>query len=260
MLIKKSKKFILSFLIVFFIFLIPTLSSYGKEDKRLARKFKDYNLIMISINNIGVEHTSLYGYKRKTTPNLDKWSRNALVFEDVFSQASWTLPVATSIFTSLYPYTHKVMDHYHGNLLDKNVKTLPEILRDNNYKTAAFTGGLDYKNFFGHMKGFEITENNNNFSGFKITLTQAKEWLTKSSDKKFFLFIHGYDAHPPFEPPKQFEGIFSNPKGKNITIDHRFTLRGYRNSEKEYVAYYLMLDNPSQANIKPPEKKEVILT
>ncbi len=259
MFIRKYQKLVLPYITAIFI-LLPFSLLFGTQDRWLSAKYEGYNLIMISINNIGTEHMSLYGYKKKTTPNLDRWSEGALVFEDTFSPSSWTLPVATSVFTSLYPYTHKVMDRYHGNSLDKQIKTLPELLRDSNYTTAAFTGGLDYKSIFGHMQGFEVTDNNANFSKFQVTLPQAKKWLAKNSDKKFFLFIHGYDAHPPFEPPKQFAGRFSSPQGKKITIDHRFTLRGFKNSKDEYVAYYLKHDNPSRAQMKLPEKIEVKLT
>lgn len=249
---------VISFLAV--LCLLPLSKLSANQNVWLSKKYKGYNIIMISINNIGTEHMSLYGYKRKTTPNLDKWSEGALVFEGAFSPSSWTLPVATAIFTSLYPYSHKVMDRYHGNLLDKDIKTLPQALRDFGYKTAAFTGGLDYKNIFGHMQGFEVMDNNDNFSKFEVTLPEAKKWLAENSGKKFFLFIHGYDAHSPFEPPKQFEGKFSNPKDKKITIDHRFTLRGFRNSEQEYTAYYLKHDDPVRAKMRLPQEKEVKLT
>src|SRR3989338_4854813 len=62
-------------------------------------KCKDCNLIMISLSNVSAKHMSLYGYERLTTPNLDKWAENAFVFNNAFTQSSWTLPVATSLFT-----------------------------------------------------------------------------------------------------------------------------------------------------------------
>lgn len=210
------------------------------SNKELVKgQYKDYNLIMVSLGNIGTKHMSLYGYKRKTTPNLDKWAHNAIIFENVFSCASWTLPVATSIFSSLYPYTHKILNRDIQNTLNKDIKTLPEILRENNYKTAAFTGGLDYYKGFGHMRGFEDTVDNPNFTGFDVTLTQAKDWLSQNLDKKFFLFIHGYTTHSPFDPPERFKGIFSNPEGKNITVDHKRSVRGFKKTDGDtYEAYY----------------------
>lgn len=233
-------------------------------------QYKGYNLIMISINNIGTEHMSLYGYKRKTTPYLDRWAHDAIVFENLFSPGSWTLPVTTSLFTSLYPYTHKVVHRYKTNLLDKNIKTLPEILKGDNYKTAAFTGGLDYYKEFGHMRGFEDIDNNVNLSGFEVVLPQAEKWLSENSDKKFFLFIEGYTAHPPFTPPKEFKGIFSSTKGKNITIDSRFCLRGFKNSDNTYTAHYVPGDDPfagtqlkkrrSPTSLPVAKEREITLT
>jgi len=243
--------------ILFFAFILSEESLFAQEKSKVINdnakavyeqlykgEYKDYNVIMISINNIGIAHMSLYGYERKTTVNLDNWAKGAFVFEDMFSPASWTLPVATSLFTSLYPYTHKVVDRYKLNVLNKEIITLPELLRKNNYKTAAFTGGLDYSSAFGHMRGFEDIDSNSVLTGFSVTLLQAKEWLAKNSKNKFFLFLHGYDAHPPFTPPENFKGIFSNIAGRKITVDNKICIRGYKNSDGEYVAYKLKLEAP----------------
>jgi len=70
---------------------------WQQEDK--AVKCKDCNLIMISLSNVSAENMSLYGYERLTTPNLDEWAKDAVVFDNAFTQTSWTLPVATSLFT-----------------------------------------------------------------------------------------------------------------------------------------------------------------
>lgn len=222
-------------------------------------EYKGYNLLVISINNIGTEHMSLYGYKRKTTPNLDHWASNAIVFDNFFSPGSWTLPVTTSLFTSLYPYTHRVIHRYKTNLLDRNIKTLPVILKENNYKTAAFTGGLDYYKEFGHMRGFEDIDDNENLSGFEVVLPQAEKWLSENSDKKFFLFISGYTAHPPFTPPKEFKGVFSSTKGKNIIVDPSFCLRGFKNSDSTYTAHYVPQDDPFAGTQPKKRKKPSIL-
>jgi choline-sulfatase len=203
-------------------------------------KYRDCNIILIAINNVGAEDMSLYGYPRETTPNLDAWAKDAFVFENVYTPVSWTLPAITSVFTSLYPFSHKVLDRYSENVLPKETKILPQILKDNNYATAAFTGGLDNSKIFDHMRGFSVTDDNPSFTGFSVTLKQAQEWLAKNSGKKFFLFIHGYDAHPPFTPPPEFKGIFSKPKGKNITVNPNFTYRGYQNYGGQYFAHCLM--------------------
>lgn len=205
---------------------------------------KGCNLIMISLSNVSAEHMSSYGYKRLTTPRLDTWAKDAIVFQNTFAQTSWTLPVATSLFTSLYPYSHKIMDRFVDNVLNEKIQTLPEILRNQGYKTAAYVGGLDYNNKFGHMRGFEEFEEAADFptaitfAGFKPTLAKALGWLAKNSKEKFFLFVHGYDTHCPFDPPEHLKGVFSGREGKNITVDNKLCLRGFKNSKGAYEAYH----------------------
>ncbi|MFA6434382.1 MAG: sulfatase [Elusimicrobiales bacterium] len=227
-----------------------------------AGRYQGRNLLMISVTNIGAEHMSLYGYKRKTTPNLDAWAKSALVFEDAFTQASWTLPVATTLFTSLYPYAHRIMGRERNMLLSKNSVTLPELLKTSNYKTAAFTGGLDYMKSLGHMRGFTTASDNPPFTGFPVTIPQASAWLAKNRGGKFFLFVHGYDAHPPFIPEKRSEGVFSGTEGRHVTVDPAFTYRGYQETAGDEVAayYHIPRKNPYEGNEKTPstEKKTVL--
>ena len=217
----------------------------GMEATKGDLKCKDCNLIMISLSNVSAKHMSLYGYERLTTPNFDKWAENAIVFNNAFTQSSWTLPVATSLFTSLYPFTHKIMNRFNENILDADIKTLPEILRDSGYRTAAFVGGLDYSYKFGHMRGFEYVDEAMDynsaieFAGFSYSLKKASDWLSQNHGGKFFLFLHGYDCHCPFNPPEKFRGRFSHAEGKNITVDNKECLRGYENSKNgNYEAYY----------------------
>ncbi|MAE70648.1 MAG: hypothetical protein CME06_09285 [Gemmatimonadetes bacterium] len=205
----------------------------------------ELNLLMIAINNVAWGHMSLAGYGRDTTPNLDRWARDAVVFENFYSHCSWTLPAGTSLFTSLYPYTHGVLDRYHGNLLDDDVMPLAEVLSRNGYETAAFTGGLDYKPIFGHMRGFDEIADNDNFTSFETTFAQAREWIESRDDGGgFFCFVHGYDAHSPFNPPDRFKGVFSNLDGKNITVTTQYSLRGYQAEEGRYVAHYIWNEDP----------------
>lgn len=229
-------------LVLWFLITVSCGIPATKRNLRAAPACKDCNVILIAINNVGAEHMSLYEYQRKTTPYIDTWSKAALVFEQAYAPTSWTLPVITSVFTGLYPYTHKVMDRWHGNILDSSIVTLPTLLRKQGYSTAAFTGALDNKKIFGHMHGFETIDDNPNFTGFEVTIPQAEQWLKEHGTGKFFLFIHGYNAHAPFIPPEPFRGVFSS-KSRS-TIDPNIILRGYRsqsqNGEDVYIAQYVI--------------------
>ena len=201
----------------------------------------DCNLIMISLSNVGANHMSMYGYERMTTPRLDAWAKDAVVFNNMFVTSSWTLPVATSLFTGLYPYSHEVLDRGRdGASLKANLETLPEMLRDRGYRTAAFTGGLDYSLKNPHMKGFEIVDEARTegpadlISGtkeFSSTLQKALGWIKKNSGDKFFLFLHGYNAHCPFVPSEDFRGTFSGELTDKVSINPAYCYRGYETSD-----------------------------
>ncbi|MCX5795436.1 MAG: sulfatase [Elusimicrobia bacterium] len=186
----------------------------------------DCNVIMISLSNVSANRMSLYGYPRRTTPRLDRWARQAVVFDNGFTPASWTMPVAASVFTSLQPYAHQMLYRTLHNTLGQDLPTLPEILRDHGYRTAAFTGGLDYYAGFSFMRGFQDQADNPEFTGFATTLPQAKAWLAKNSARRFFLFIHGYDSHCPFIPSQRYRGRFSDPKETSGLTDEQHCVRG----------------------------------
>lgn len=95
-----------SVLVVVFLIVIVTFVLLNvKKDAE-----NDYNIILISLTNVGANHLGLYGYERNTSPNIDAFAEESLVFDNFFTHASWTLPTGMSLFTSLYPYQHKVMD------------------------------------------------------------------------------------------------------------------------------------------------------
>ncbi|HXT00620.1 MAG TPA: sulfatase-like hydrolase/transferase, partial [Elusimicrobiota bacterium] len=207
----------------------------GSGPAELPPAASGYNLILISLGNVGTAHMSLYGYPRETTPALEAWARDAVVFENAYSPASWTLPVGTSLFTSLYPFAHGVTARGARNILNPDVPTLPEILRRAGYATAAFTGGLDYYKGFGHMRGFETVADNPDFTGYATTLPQASAWLAKNERRPFFLFIHGYDAHCPFiPPPPPILGAFTR-DNPDPGFDASRCLRGSGGSSDGYV-------------------------
>jgi arylsulfatase A-like enzyme len=202
-----------------------------------ASKPNGYNVIMISMNNIAAEHMSLYGYKRSTTPGLAALAQHALVFDEVYTPASWTLPSATSVMTGLAPYSHRVVSRKEANLLSPAIPTLGEIFKQAGYATATFTGGLDYRPSFGHLRGCTDTSLNTDFTPFSTTCAQASRWLAYQNSKPFFLVIQGYDAHPPFHPPAPFKGTFSGGQ-RTIHVSTEYAVRGFKEGNK-YIASYI---------------------
>ena len=183
-------------------------------------KCPDCNVIMITLTNVGAAHLGTYGYYRNTSQNIDEFAGKSIVFENAFSPSSWTLPSGISLFTSLNPFSHGVMDRNH-DYLKTETQTLVDTMEKNGYKTAAFTGGFDYRAKFGLTNRFDVLSTGsehlekesrdfsvNEFGVLASSAPDALEWLKFNKDERFFLFVQGFDAHCPFTPPQPYDQLF----------------------------------------------------
>ncbi len=229
------------------IFLVlASLLSCGQNEKP--------NIVYIMADDLGYGDIGVQGQEIIKTPNIDKMATEGLRFTQHYSGSTVCAPSRCCLMTGLHTGHAAVRGNRamkpEGQVpMPEGTVTIVGLLKDAGYKTAAFTGGLDYAYYFSHMRGFPAYKKapvlsrykeNPFFTSFKATLKYSKEWLESNADKKFFLFIHGYDAHCPFTPQKGFKGVFSNSEGRNITVDNTLSLRGYEKKEEKdiYEAYY----------------------
>jgi arylsulfatase A-like enzyme len=101
------------------------------------------NIILVTFDALAAQHTSLYGYHRNTTPNLDKLGRESYVFDNMFSSCNWTMPSLSSLLSGKHPSHHKLNNrlcYFFGNARNQN---LPMTLKALGYETAvAWSNGL----------------------------------------------------------------------------------------------------------------------
>jgi arylsulfatase A-like enzyme len=169
------------------------------------------NVVLISIDTLAARHLGLYGYSRDTSPNLDRYAADAIVFENAISTAPKTPESHMSMFTSLYPSVHRVYtieDSSAIHVLDERVQTLPEILKQNGYATVGLHGGGFVDGRFGFQQGFDEYR--------RGSQTQAELWLERNAASgKFFLFYHTYRVHDPYTPhppyDRRFDGDYAGP-------------------------------------------------
>jgi arylsulfatase A-like enzyme len=109
----------------------------------------EYNLLFIAMTNTRADHLGPYGYARKTSPNIDRLAAQSLVFRDIYSHASWTLPAVMSLFTSQYPFSHGLLNREKFTSLPPMTPTFVEVLKENGYATRAFVGNRDYSPKYG---------------------------------------------------------------------------------------------------------------
>lgn len=175
------------------------------------------NVILISVDTLRADHLGCYGYERSTTPNIDQFAKDGILFVNAIAQSSWTLPSHLSLFTSLYPSSHGVISK-EEKLNEKHI-TLAEVLQGIGYETVAFTDGGYVKEKFGYQ-GFDHFESNRTGKeeyGIEVVYTKAVNWLKGNHSKPFFLFLHTYQPHSPYDPLPPFD-IYSD-KNYNGIVD-----------------------------------------
>ena len=113
------------------------------------------NIFLISIDTIRADRMSCYGYGPKTTPNIDAFVGNAVLFENCFSNIPLTLPAHASMLTGLIPPAHGVQDNF-GMVLSESVVTLPERLQAEGYTTYGIISAEVLKRYYGLSQGFDV--------------------------------------------------------------------------------------------------------
>jgi len=164
------------------------------------------------------------GSQRGLTPNLDIVARQAIVFEKAYTQAPLTTVSHATILTGTYPQFHRVNDF--GTLLPSRIPYLPDLLRRHGYRTAAFVGSivLDPRNGLapGFDRGFDVydagyTSRSAGQDRYQTVerradkvVARAVQWLAQNSTNPFFLWIHLYDPHQPYDPPAPYAKRFAS--------------------------------------------------
>jgi len=165
------------------------------------------NLLFISIDTLRADHLSSYGYERRTTPFLDELASEGTLFVDAISPAAWTVPAHTTMMTGLDPRAHGILAYPKPGRLSDDATTLAETLRAAGFRTAAFTGGGYMSRKHGLEQGFEVY--NGRGLRFRSKFDRLLAWLEAlAAEERFFVFLHGFDAHGPYKPPAPFDREF----------------------------------------------------
>lgn len=195
----RKKAIVLSLLL--FIILLVLFIRYSTNPENTPP-----NVILVSIDTLRADHLGCYNYPKNTTPNIDSFTDDCIVFTKCFAQCSSTLSSHSSMLTSLIP-SHHGASFYRKDPLPKKIVTMAERLKKNGYKTASFNDGGQIDPKFGLNQGFNTYKSNKNkydrYSFLNI-VKQGIMWLEKNSNEKFFLFLHTYETHSPFTPKESY--------------------------------------------------------
>ena len=173
----KIKKLIKNYIFMVIIFIITSLFL----DLYLLNHFPNFvsnvelneypNIILINIDTLRPDHLSLYGYSLNTSPNLDKFAKDAVVFDNAIAASSGSLMSIASIFTGKYVSNHKAS--VINQELDSKQTTFQEILKNKGYNTAGFAPSPYIRTKYGYGKGYITYKDRLDFFEFAHTY----EWF-----------------------------------------------------------------------------------
>ncbi|MGA3090453.1 MAG: sulfatase-like hydrolase/transferase [Terriglobales bacterium] len=173
------------------------------------------NVVLITIDTLRADHVGCYGYKQIKTPNIDSLAAAGARFERAFAVVPVTLPSHSSMLTGTYPMQSGMHD-FSGNKLSPLQPTLASVLKQSGYQTGAVIGAAVLDSRFGLNQGFDFYYDRFEFSRLdeanldqmerpgNVVADVALDWLSKNSQKKFFLWMHLYDPHFPYHPPEPY--------------------------------------------------------
>lgn len=162
-------------------------------------------IVLISMDTVRADATSLGGASAAATPTLSRLAAEGVAFSEVYSQANETLFSHASVFTSQVPSDLGSLDY--DLTIPDGTPTLASELKGAGFQTGAVVAGGHVSRVFGLDDGFESYTEGPSFGSFQSTVPMALRWVDQAvlSERPFFLFVHGYDAHTPCAKP----GLFS---------------------------------------------------
>jgi arylsulfatase A-like enzyme len=241
--------------------LVASLSPYlsGYSNRPFGEKT---NVIVIVMDTTRVDRLGCYGYSRQTSPNIDELAKDSLVYDRAIAPSSWTLPSHASLFTGKFASSHGARydskgpfalsdaiagrsryDLYRVRGLAKDELTLAMVLKQEGYATGAVVAAIWLKKIFGLNKGFEFYDDAGvetiNSRLAKSVTASAIDWIDKTRQKKFFLFLNYFDAHAPYMPPEDFAKVFKPETFLRRGRPTRGSYNALYDAEILYVDHYI---------------------
>lgn len=166
------------------------------------------DVLVYMIDTLRSDRLGCYGHPGGLTPEIDAFAAKAVVFESSIAQSSWTKSSVASLLTGLWPPEHGALKRTHR--LSDEVLTLPEILSEAGYATAAFVTNPNVTAAFGFDQGFEdFTDLGIEARSNEVTEAVLAYLDQRMDERPLFLYVHTLDPHDPYNPPPDERARFA---------------------------------------------------
>ena len=177
------------------------------------------SVILITIDTLRADHVGCYGAQTVKTPTLDALAHDGVVFERAIAQVPLTWPSHAVILTGAYPFQDGVQD-FTGQPLAPQFRSVAQAFQQEGYATGAVVSAFVLDRSWGLSRGFGFYDDAFSAETFEKkdvslvdrrageSVAHAIAWLKKTPRRPFFLWLHLYDPHSPYDPPEPFRSEY----------------------------------------------------
>ena len=198
--------------------------SYPSNDGE-PREESHPNVLFISLDTMRADALQPYG--GTSTPLVQRLADEGTVFDEAFAPAPITEPSHLAMLTGLDPSSSGVVSN--GTIIGDQPNLISRALKRNGYTTAAFVAGFPLHSKYGWVQDFDVYDDDfgktaglhrlalvkawDQFTLPGNTLRERRgdqvierslKWLKTVEDKRWFAWVHLFDAHAPYEAPPPF--------------------------------------------------------
>ena len=194
-------------------------SSSGSLDFARLRGDEQFNFMVVTLDTTRADRMGAYGFDGVQTPVIDSLAREGILFQRAYAVTPLTLPSHTSLFSGTYPPHHGVRDNG-GFIVPDEITTLAEIYKSSGYETAGFVAAYVLDARWGLDQGFDTYVDDFDVKGQRFiamggvqrpaneVIDTALKWMGQQRSTPFFLWVHLYDPHAPYEAPEPYKSRY----------------------------------------------------
>jgi arylsulfatase A-like enzyme len=209
----------------------PTISGFHTTKKP--------NVIFYVIDGGAADFMSVYGYNRRTTPNIERLAKEGALFEYAYSNSTWTKPSTTSFMTSLQNSLLDNSNFGRFQPLPKNAKTMAQHFHELGYQTAVFTTNTWAGSLSGLERGVDVMRD----AWAETDATSSRElhqnfwdWREAYPGEPYWVHFQTTDVHEGYEPVAPFAGLFLSPEERKFFDEQERKLGAWMRKNRSSIA------------------------
>jgi arylsulfatase A-like enzyme len=198
------------------------------ETEPLVTGGSRHNVLLITLDTTRVDRLGCYGGEKGLTPNVDALAEDGARYDRAYCTMPLTGPSHTAILSGLRPRETGVVQN--GIPVPEELDTLAEIFSVSGYRTGAVVGAFPVCSKLGFNRGFDYFDDYFSPVNALTRLTFARilgdagaiktkarlqrratevtdraiAWLDRGDGRPFFLWVHYFDPHTPYDPPDDY--------------------------------------------------------